>query len=101
MATWAPQLIGPFDDVLPHMPHYDDIPEEFKYGNNKWCHIQSEWFFNGIKGAVFTPKPGIERQLAIRHLAMIQQSFDPSHEHKAAAVAYLMSLWFEDVQLPS
>jgi hypothetical protein len=42
-------------------------------------------------------KEGVDGNLAFRHLSAIQRSFTPKHEHKEAAVAYLASLWFEDV----
>jgi hypothetical protein len=38
----------------------------------------------------------VDGELAIRHLQVIQASFEPKHEHKEAAVAYLASLWFTD-----
>ena len=31
------------------------------------------------------------------HLKSILQSFKPKHERKEAGVAYLMSLWFDDI----
>lgn len=34
---------------------------------------------------------------AFRHLAACQGSFEPKHEHKQAAVAWLASLWFGEV----
>lgn len=80
------------------MPDMKDIPEEFKDWNreNKWTKAQSDWFFNGIKKAQFTPKSGVDAEKAFRVLACIQGSFEPKHEHKKAAVAYLMSQWFDD-----
>ncbi len=80
------------------MPEHDSIPEEFKnsYGN-KWVQLQRDWFYNGLNGK-FVPKEGIDLNLALRHLSCIQGSFEPKHEHKEAAVAYLMSLWFESYE---
>jgi hypothetical protein len=75
------------------MPAYHDIPAEFKSINNEWSKWQSMWFFEGLE-ATPVPKEGIDAHKAMLHLAAIQRSFIPRHKHKAAAVAYLASLWF-------
>lgn len=85
-------------EVLQLMPPYAAIPQEYKRGHNRWCQLQSDWFFCGIQRTSVTPKPGIDPEQAWRHLSAIQRSFAPKHEHKAAAVAYLLNEWFEDVQ---
>jgi hypothetical protein len=83
------------------MPPYEEIPEEFHYISNKWVRIQQRWFFDGLpEKTYFKMKEGIEGDLALRHLSAIQRSFEPKHEHKEAAVAYLMSLWMDDVVFP-
>lgn len=85
------------------LPAYDIIPKEFKNWNNKtkWGEIQSTWFYCGLpKETVFKPKDGITTNDALNHLASIQGSFQPKHEHKTAAVAWLMSLWFDDIVIP-
>ena len=77
------------------MPSMDEIPEEFHTTtfDNEWNKWQTQWFFNGLKESP-EPKDGIDQKQAMRHLATIQGSFEPKHEHKEAAVAYLASLWF-------
>jgi hypothetical protein len=85
-------------NIMHLLPEYKDIPEEFHMctGTNPFLKLQSKWFFEGIKLEDFPPvKTGIDFKLAIRHLTAIQRSWEPQHEHKCAAVAYLMSLWFE------
>ena len=99
-----PQDVTDIDMAFPAkvshlMPTYEEIPDEFKRGSNKWNRLVSTWFFSGFKGAKFVPKDGIEPNHALRHLKCIMGSFEPKHEHKEAAVAYLMSQWFEDVAL--
>ena len=74
------------------MPPYDTVPSEFKSSSNKWVNWQQEWFFRGLD-AFPEAKPGIDVNVAGNHLAAIQGSFEPKHEHKQAAVAYLASLW--------
>jgi hypothetical protein len=86
-------------DMKKLMPPMAAIPDEFKDYNttNKWLKFQSDWFFYGIKNHKMTPKPGIDAQKALRHMAAIQQSWETQHEHKSAGVAYLASLWFDDI----
>jgi hypothetical protein len=82
------------------MPEYKDIPKEFRNLNhrNKWGKMVSDWFFCGLKNLELTPKPGIDEKKALRHIRAIIGSFEPKHEHKTAACAYLLSLWFDDVK---
>lgn len=89
--------------ITPLMPPMDQIPPEFNYsnmmnggGNQKWFEFQQRWFFYGLSKVKIVPKAGINTQEAMRHLSAIQGSFEPKHEHKVAAVAYLASLWFKD-----
>lgn len=81
-------------DITKMMPPMSEIPSEFKGGSTVWSRWQAEWFYSGLSNYP-TPKEGINIDLAMRHLATIQNSFEPSHEHKRSAVAYLASLWFE------
>lgn len=80
------------------IPLMEDIPEEFKVGNTKWNIISNDWFFNGLKNVQFLPKDGVDPEDAIRHISAIMSSFKPSHQHKEAACAYLISNFFEDVK---
>lgn len=81
------------------LPAMHEIPEDFRDMNarTKWHRMQAQWMFNGLKGDRWTAKPGVDGPTALRHLATIQRSFEPKHEHKVAAVAWLASLWFDDV----
>lgn len=88
---------GKMDKLLPPL---SDIPVEFKKPN-KWTKIQSKWFYEGLPvGTEFSFKPGIDGNAALRHLKTIQGSFEPKHQHKEAAVAWLMSLWVDEVNFP-
>lgn len=94
-----PKEITGFSDINTLMPVYNEIPDEFKSLNkqNKWLQFQSDWFYRGLENLKITTKDGIDKTVALRHLAEIQRSWAPKHEHKMAAVAYLASLWFDDV----
>lgn len=84
------------------LPDYVDVPDEFKNRHsNKWTKIFSRWFYSGLpKGTQFKWKDGIDGNIAIRHLKYCMGSWEPKHEHKEAGVAYLMSLWLDDVVIP-
>ena len=87
-------------NVMNLMPAYKDIPEEFRNFNskNKWNKLFNDWFYRGIINLQLDPKDGIDTNKALRHIKAIMGSFQPKHEHKEAAVAYLFSLWFKDVK---
>ena len=91
----------PIDAKLPIrtadcMPAYADVPKEFKTGRHPWSIWQMKWFYEGLNSKP-TPRKGVDGEAAMRQLNFIQRSWDTKHEHKAAAVAYLASLWFEEV----
>lgn len=85
--------------VMNLMPDYKDIPEEFRRfrPNDKWQKIFSDFFYYGAENINWKAKDGIDRDKAIRHVRTIMGSYEPKHEHKTAACAYLMSLWFDDI----
>lgn len=87
--------------ALERMPAYKDIPKAFTQMHNPWCQIASRWFFDGLpKGTVFKPKPGVDTDKALRHIACILRSFEPSHEHKEAGCAFLLAEWFDSIEMP-
>lgn len=89
---------GSMDKLL---PPWDDIPDDFKKGSNKWNKLVSRWFFSGLpKETEFEPKDGVDASAAIGHVQAILASFEPKHEHKEAGCAYLLSKWFKDIRVP-
>lgn len=82
-------------DIL--MPRMEEIPAEFhRHAGTKWNDMFSTWFYKGISRSLLVPKDEtIDQQMAMEHLAAIMGSWQPKHEHKEAACAYLMSLWFK------
>ena len=84
------------------LPPYATIPDEYKRGHTKWNKVVSRWFYSGLpKETRFVPKAGIDESAAKAHLRAILVSFEPKHEHKEAGAAYLLSKWFEDVEVPN
>ncbi len=80
------------------MPKYEDIPEEFKRGHTKWNELFSKWFFVGLEKLDLKPKDGVDTKKAMRHIRAVMGSYQPSHEHKEAAVAFMLNEWFEDAK---
>jgi hypothetical protein len=104
MALEAPYTPVPVDDVMlafpadvsDLMPDYDWLREQVI--DPEWVEFQRRWFFSGLPGSVeIDLKDGIDGETAFRHLKAIQGSFQPKHEHKEAAVAFLASQWFNSI----
>lgn len=86
-----------------HMPPFNSIPKEFNVRGNKYAAAISTWFFSGAKNpgnglvigdAHFVAKSGVPAIDAVRAIRAILVSYEPKHEHKIAACAYLLSEWF-------
>jgi hypothetical protein len=94
---------------IAHMPKYETIPEEFKkWHGNAYVDAVSTWFFKGAKsapngieigGKTFTAKAGVDKTKALTAIKSVLGSFEPAHEHKEAACAYMLSEWF-DIEPP-
>lgn len=81
------------------MPPMEEIPAEFtKFNGTKWNRVFGDFFYYGAKDIKWIAKEGIDSTAASRHVRAIIGSFEPKHENKEAACAYLMSLWFDDIQ---
>lgn len=83
---------GRMKDLL---PEYSTLPGNFRSGNDPFTPLVNKWFFSGLEKKALKVKEGIDESDAWRHMKAIMGSFEPSHEHKTAGVAYLMSQWFE------
>lgn len=99
-----PTLAFPASVIGTLLPRWADIPEEFHKEtvvSAPWYRFQQVWFAYGLdedSGFVGVDlKEGIDGNMAFRHLATIQGSYEPKHEHKIAGVAWLASLWFNEV----
>ena len=59
-----------------------------------YSELAERWFFRGLSAAeVPKVKSGLDEELVWRHLGCIMKSFEPKHEHKIDAVAFLMMQW--------
>ena len=85
-------------DVRHLMPPHHTVPAEFTNMNavTEWNRFVSHWLFTGnpLKVWDLHLHPEIDGGQAFRHLTAISRSFQPKHEHKEAALAWLLSRWF-------
>lgn len=86
--------------VLEHMPKMEDIPAKYRrHSQDAIDRLFYKMFYGGFQGnPSFHPAPDIDAGEAWRHIDCILRSFQPKHEHKEAAVKYLVSLWFTKIE---
>ena len=92
---------------IKHMPKQSAIPEEFKSHRGTPFNVAvSTWFFQGASGngesitigdQTFIPKDGVDGLSALAAIRAVLASFEPKHEHKESACAYMLSQWFDMV----
>lgn len=78
------------------MPLWEDIPEQYRRGHTKANQFFQAIFIGGAQNTQLIPKEGIDPKKAWRHLTCICRSYQPKHEHKEAAFAYLVDTWFDE-----
>lgn len=82
------------------LPPLEVIPDQYP-NRQDWLNFQGRWFAGLLPpDAEIEPADGIDAVTAGRHLRVIQGSFEPKHEHKMAAVAWLASRWFVRISTP-
>lgn len=79
------------------MPTYEEC-RKTRANWQKYETLVSDWFYLGLASFDATPRDGVNKDAAIRHIKSVLGSFEPKHEHKEAAVAYLIHEWFSDVK---
>lgn len=86
-----------FGANLADYPPYDSIPEEYRRGNTPANKAVSTLFFKGGKLEDFglRLKAGVDQSAFFRTLKAMLHSFDPKHEHKEAACAWLVAEFTE------
>lgn len=100
-AEFAPVPVTGLDiafggDMKKLMPKRSDV--EAAKVDQKWTTFFSALFYRGIKVTKLSPKEGIDGPTAFAHIRAIAGSFEPKHDHKEKAIAYLASIWFDDIQ---
>lgn len=85
--------------ALDWMPEWDAIPAEFKDGRTEWNKIALQWFRYGLPAEVeFYPYVGVDPEKAVRAIQATLGSYAPKHQHKEAAVAFMLSEWFGKIE---
>lgn len=77
------------------IPGWDELPETFQQGTSGYENLAILACFNGIELLSEALRDEVDAALARRQLIAIVRSFQPKHEHKEAAIAYLLSLWIK------
>lgn len=82
------------------LPPYETLPAAFRNEQDAYSPVVWQWYFRGVSADCLRPRRGIEGKAAWRHLRAVMSCWDPTrpqptHTHKAAGIAYLMSRWFE------
>ena len=82
------------------LPPYEALPVEFRDEQDAYSAVVWQWYFRGIRTDYLRPRRGIDGKAAWRQLRAVMACWDPArpqptHAHKTAGIAYLMSLWFE------
>lgn len=77
-------------------PRWENIPEEFKSNRSVEERLFHDVFFGYVSLAAveMTPRPGVDRDEAIRVLSLIRATMGTGHETKMAGWAYLCHEWF-------
>lgn len=67
----------------------------------KMSRIVGNWFFAGLpQETKFTPRDGVDKSKALRHVNTVMRSFEPKHEHKELGCAFLLDQFFSDIDVP-
>lgn len=102
LAPYAPVPVEDVDVAFPAhamdvMPPMRDIPQKY-LRNHPYHLLLHAWMFTGLDEKVeFHMQPGVDGATAYRHLSVIVGSYQPKHEHKMAAFAFLCAQWFTKV----
>jgi hypothetical protein len=81
--------------VLELIPPWDKIPDDFKNYRHPAVKTFNTWMFGKFAGGVnFAAVKGIDPEAAFLHCLVVMKSYQLKHEHKKAAVAFLINRWF-------
>jgi hypothetical protein len=85
--------------VIHLMPPYEELVEKRTDREHRRLEgVVQRIFFEGGNTDRWVAKEGVDKRDAIRQIRCILASFEPSHEHKIAGIAFLLGEWFEGVE---
>ncbi|ELP6119501.1 TPA: hypothetical protein I7730_00100 [Vibrio vulnificus] len=95
----TPELVSSITDVerafstTRLLPPMDEIPEEFFSDENIYTKIARAIVLQqAIPNAVISFDKGYEQAAMVKCVEAHAESYSPSHEHKVAGIAYMISL---------
>lgn len=83
------------EHLMPTDPEYEEYRKDWSHRDTWGFKLFSDWFYKGLAKLEMKPRDGIVEADALRHISAIMRSFQPQHEDKTAACAYLFEHWFE------
>lgn len=104
---WIPVELTAVEKAFPAhvahlMPQQQHIADSYRLESNvtpnEWAQFASQWFAGKLPSDMgILPKEKINVRVAYEHLNAILRSYEPKHEHKLSAVAFLASKWFDAI----
>lgn len=95
---YAPVVVDEVDLAFPAnvehlMPDPETVQDVHLYDD-----LVSSWFFRGLSKFEPVPREGIDPRTALRHINCVLHSYQPQHQHKTAAVQFLLDKWFSSIE---
>lgn len=83
-----------------YLPPMDEIPKKYRRDQSAWNVFVRDWMHGRFHDVSMLPAEDATwtAEEAYRHIQVVLRSFEPKHEHKMAAAAYLADLWFLSVR---
>jgi len=95
-------LAFPAEAIDHFLPPYDYIPEKFKDRMHPYRQLVETMWGGGLpEDSEWDTRDGIDGDKAFRQIRACMGSYQPSHQHKEAGVAYLIDNFFKSVRFPS
>lgn len=78
-----------------YIPTWEELPMPFQEFTSGYEELASYACFHPVELRPEVLIEGIDADSATRQLSAVARSFEPKHEHKQAAIAFLLSLWLK------
>ena len=105
MEQWrTPRPVSDVDFAFPatvigrYIPDWGQLPKPFQQFTSGYEKLAYHACFHSVELRPEALIERIEADMASRQLSAVARSFEPRHEHKQAALAFLLSLWLREAQ---
>ena len=85
---------GNIKTLMPPNSEMAEYRKDWFSGKTWGFNLFNDMFYRGLTKLSLHPKEGIDSAAAFKHIRSIMVSWEPSHEDKTAACAYLFEHWF-------